>query len=97
MKFEDAKVEIDRLHKLFAEPEPGLITWHGAVHEVMQRLIKGYSPLHKITIEKRADDIMAYIDGDKALWGRGVNYPAAVGDVVMTHPEVLNLSIERPA
>lgn len=34
----ELKVDVDRLHRLLANPEPGLITWWKMLHECMDKL-----------------------------------------------------------
>ncbi len=42
MKLEEVKEIVDKLHKLFEEPEYGLYSWHKAVADNVQRLCDGW-------------------------------------------------------
>jgi hypothetical protein len=42
MKLEEVKEIVDKLHKLFEEPEYGLYVWHMAVADNVQRLCDGW-------------------------------------------------------
>ena len=46
-----------------------------------------------IVIEKRSCDYMAYIENDKTLWGCGKNINSAIGNLVSTHSDKLNLDL----
>lgn len=48
----------------------------------------------KITVVKRTDDYMAFINDDRRLWGCGRSPKAAIGDVVMHHSETLGFRFE---
>ena len=48
----------------------------------------------KITVEKRNDDYMAFINDDRRLWGCGRSPKVAIGDVVMHHREALGFRFE---
>lgn len=39
----ELKVEVDRLHALLADPEPGLITWNMFVGETWKRIAELWS------------------------------------------------------
>lgn len=45
----------------------------------------------KITVEKRNDDYIAFINDDRRLWGNGKTPYEAVGNCVVHHTESLNL------
>lgn len=44
----------------------------------------------RITVEARADDYMAYFDGDKARWESGSTVGGAIGKLVISHGQPLS-------
>ena len=48
---------------------------------------------HKITVVKRVSDYMAYLDGNKALWGCGKSPNEAVASVVYSHQRETGIEI----
>lgn len=50
---------------------------------------------HKITVVKRSSDFMAYLDGNKALWGCGKSPGEAVASVVYSHQRETGIAIEE--
>ena len=57
--------------------------------------MKPYYIKHTITVVKRSSDFIAYIDGDKSLWGCGKSPNEAVASVVYSHKDSLEISIEE--
>ena len=47
----------------------------------------------RITVERRADDFMAYLDGDKARWESGKTATEAIGKLVISHGRALGVSV----
>ena len=50
--------------------------------------------MHKITIEKRSDDWMAYLDGDRRIWDCGRSPQSAIGNLVLSHQENMGIEVE---
>ena len=42
MKLPDLTQRIERLHRLLSDPQPGAITWHMAVDELMNSLVEAW-------------------------------------------------------
>lgn len=49
----------------------------------------------KITIEKRANDYMAFVNDDRKKWGCGPTENAAIGEVVRTWGADLGVTLEE--
>jgi hypothetical protein len=49
-----------------------------------------------IQIEKRPDDIKAYVVGEPGKWGCGRTAPEAIGGLVLAHRETFNIEIQFP-
>ncbi len=45
----------------------------------------------KIIVEKRPDDYMAYLEGNKGIWDCGPSISMAIGKLMITHKEVFGL------
>ena len=48
----------------------------------------------KIIIEKRSDDYMAYLEGNRGIWDCGPSISMAIGKLMITHPEAFGLEME---
>jgi len=58
------------------------------LHDILSKEIN-----KSITIQKRSDDYIAYLNNDPKLWGCGSTPNAAIGDVIHTHYKELNVKI----
>lgn len=47
----------------------------------------------KIKVERRADDWKAYLAHNSACWGCGKNVLEAIGDLIMTHGEKIEVVV----
>jgi hypothetical protein len=47
-----------------------------------------------IVLERRPSDVMAYLKGNKAVWGCGRSATEAIGDVVLSHADAFGLVVE---
>lgn len=50
--------------------------------------------MYKIIVERRQDDYMAYLNGDKKLWGCGKTPDLAVISLIRNHAEKMNIKIK---
>ena len=48
----------------------------------------------KITVVKRSNDYMAFINDNRRLWGCGRSPKAAIGDVVIHHADALGFQFD---
>lgn len=46
-----------------------------------------------ITVERRSDDVVAFVTGRPGLWANGRNPREAVGHLIQTHPEAVTAAI----
>lgn len=49
--------------------------------------------INRIIVEKRIDDFIAYIEGDRTIWGCGNTKNAAIGNLVSTHQDVFGIQV----
>lgn len=47
-----------------------------------------------IVLERRTSDVMAYLKGNKAVWGCGRTAVEAIGSLVRSHTEAFGLAVE---
>lgn len=47
-----------------------------------------------IVLECRSSDVMAYLKGNKAIWGCGRSRGEAIGNLVLNHAVVFGLVVE---
>ncbi len=52
--------------------------------------------MKKCIVEKRGDDFMAYLEGDRKIWGAGKTVAEAVFDVILHCPEAFGVNIQLP-
>ena len=45
----------------------------------------------KITVEKRSEDYMAFVNDDRRIWGCGKSPQEAIGDVIMSHVATIGM------
>jgi len=50
--------------------------------------------MNQIIIEERADDFMAYLKGNKAVWGCGPTKAAAIKDLKGAHSSRFSKTVE---
>ena len=50
--------------------------------------------MHKIIVTKRGDDYHASLAGRPEIWGCGKTINAAIGNLVQSHTEALNVKVE---
>lgn len=47
-----------------------------------------------IFIRKRSDDVQAFVEDKKGVWGRGRTTSEAVGDLVQSNSDLFNITVE---
>ena len=50
----------------------------------------------KIVIEKRTDDYIAFLEGNRDIWGNGPTPRSAIGNLITVHGEVFGLVVIYP-
>lgn len=50
----------------------------------------------EIIIEKRHDDFIAYLKGNREIWGCGKTYDEAIGNMIKTRKEKFDIEITYP-
>ena len=45
----------------------------------------------KITVEKRSEDYMAFVNDDRRIWGCGKSPQEAIGDAIMSHVAMIGM------
>ena len=48
-----------------------------------------------IITDKRSDDYIASIEGDKGKWEAGKNENEAIGKLIISHPKLFNVEIKE--
>jgi hypothetical protein len=48
----------------------------------------------RIVVEKRSNDYMAYLEGNKTIWAAGKTIYEAIGDLILHHAEHFDLEVK---
>jgi len=60
---------------------------------IKEETVNESSAKYIITVDKRTEDYMAYLNGDKGFWDCGKTKAEAIGNLIITHREKFNIEI----